>query len=104
MVKQLRTTEGTKVFGYCASAADIAANKIALSPTCATGDVSVSGQTLSADYTCSGDSPGRGTVSITYDTPEHYTGDMLFVPKAGSKLKWKSSLEGQWGGDSCPAN
>jgi hypothetical protein len=89
---------------YCMSPAAVAADVIvAFQPDCTAGPTAVFGQTMRASYTCQGKNAGSGQMSITYDSPEHYTGESEFTPTKGMGLDAHTTYEGKWIGETCPA-
>jgi hypothetical protein len=90
---------------YCMGPAAVAADVIVVfQPDCTAGPTTVSGQTMRAGYTCQGKNAGSGQMSVTYDSPEHYTGESEFTPVKGMGLDAYTTYEGKWMGESCPAN
>jgi hypothetical protein len=55
------------------------------------------GQSYSADMICSGELKGRGHVQVSYDSPEHYSGQMTFAGTShGQPANIKNVYEGHW--------
>ncbi len=98
-IRQNGNSTSTKY--YCMSAEMVAASKVALGGGCTTGDTEISGQTLETSFSCTGNNPGKGHISVTYDKPEHYTGESSFTPADGEGLRIKSTVEGTWLADAC---
>jgi hypothetical protein len=42
-------------------------------------------------------------MTVTYDTPEHYTGESEFTPTHGLGLDAHTTYEGKWAGETCTA-
>ena len=57
----------------------------------------VSGQSYSADMGCTGPLNGTSHFTITYDTPEHYSGASIFKSTAGGQpMNTTTKFEGKW--------
>lgn len=95
--------EGIANATYCMDAQAVAASQIRIpSQSCQVGPTKASGNTLEADYKCSEEgNSGRGHIKITYDTPEHYTGESTFTSSNNSGFKLRSKIEGRWTGATC---
>src|SRR5207237_7064929 len=90
--------EGTQSAYYCMDGVAVSGDKILFPPgPCEAGETTVSGKELQADYVCSdGNNSGKGHMTITYDSPEHYSGEAIFNTTNGSGMKLRSKIEGQW--------
>jgi hypothetical protein len=90
--------EGSQTAYYCMDGTAVTGNKILFPPgPCTAGDTTVSGTKLDADYVCTDQSgSGKGHITVTYDSPEHYSGEATFSSASASGLKIKSKIEGQW--------
>jgi hypothetical protein len=64
---------------------------------CKMTKTNVSGQSYSADMACTGPLNGTSHFSITYDTPEHYSGASVFKGTAGGQpMNTATKFEGKW--------
>jgi hypothetical protein len=89
---------------YCMIPQAVAADVIViLQPDCTAGPTTVFGKTMRASYTCQGKNAGSGEMNVTYDSPEHYTGESEFTPTHGLGLDAHTTYEGKWTGETCPA-
>ncbi len=87
---------------YCMDAMAVAADVVVV-PGCTVGPTTVSGQSMSASYSCVGKNAGYGQMTVTYDSAEHYTGVSNYTPKAGLGLDAQTTYEGKWTGETCKA-
>ncbi len=90
---------------YCMTPEAVRADLVFV-PNCAMGPTSVSGATLQADYTCEGPLAGKGHMTVTYDSPEHYTGVSDYEMVKGRGIVAHTTYDAKWTGDTCtaPAN
>ena len=58
---------------------------------------------MTADLVCKGQMNGTGHVSVNYDTPTHYTGEMTISGKTadGTPIAQDQKVEGRWVSASC---
>ncbi|HEX2590544.1 MAG TPA: DUF3617 family protein [Rhizomicrobium sp.] len=87
---------------YCMDAAAVAADVIVV-PMCSVGPTTVSGNTMSANYSCTGTNAGSGRMTVTYDSPEHYSGESTYTPVKGMGVDAYTTYDGKWVGETCPA-
>jgi hypothetical protein len=101
--RKLMKTSGTFTGTYCSVETAPLETSFKLSPklSCVMDDPKLEGATFHTDFACHGESYGRGTMTITYDTFEHYRGESLYSPEMAGGLKWKSTFTGQWTGATC---
>ena len=102
LAKLLKST-GSKTMNYCALENAPLATTFQSTPTlsCTMIDPQLEGATFHTEFACHGDTHGRGTMTITYDTAEHYTGQSIYSPSEMMSLKWKSTFVGKWTGPTC---
>jgi hypothetical protein len=91
---------------HCVTPEEAAAAKpptMGRSKECQMGKVNVAGGAVSGDMTCSGEEmKGTGHFQVSYDTPEHYTGQMMFSGDAhGHHMDMTNKFEGKWLSASC---
>jgi hypothetical protein len=103
VLKKMMKSTGTTTANYCAVENAPLATTFQFSPTltCTMIDPQVEGATFHTEFACHGDSYGKGKMTITYDTAEHYTGESVYSPRDMMSLKWKSTFVGQWTGPTC---
>ncbi len=57
---------------------------------------------MSADMTCSGNFKGTGHMQFTFDSPNHYSGQMTMNGMSdGQPMKQQQSFEGKWVSADC---
>jgi hypothetical protein len=63
-------------------------------------------ETFSMWYACGGVGHHEvdGQITVTYDSREHYTGKTVYSDKDETDIKWLSTFEGKWVGDTCPGH
>ncbi len=85
---------------YCRTAAQVAQDTpppTRSSRDCTMSNVKFSGQTYSADMTCTGQMQGTGHYSVTFDGDEHFSGNTSFTGTAnGHPANMSNSFEGKW--------
>ncbi len=65
--------------------------------TCKLSNQKVTGHTMSADMTCSGQINGSGHFSVTYDSDTHYTGEMIVDGTSnGQAVHHDQKFDGRW--------
>jgi hypothetical protein len=85
---------------YCMRPEDVKADLVMV-PNCTVGPTTVSGATLDANYTCTGELAGSGHMTITYDKPEYYTAVSDYEMVKGRGVVAHTTYEGTWTSDSC---
>jgi len=90
---------------YCMTPEAVKADVVFV-PNCVMGPTTVNGQTMQADYTCTGDLGGSGHMTITYDSDQHYTGVSDYTMVKGRGVVAHTTYEASWTGETCaaPAN
>jgi hypothetical protein len=69
---------------------------------CKIANARTSGNSFSADMTCSGEMTGTGHMEVTYDSPEHYAGKSTMNGQVnGHPMATSTSFEGRWVGADC---
>jgi len=103
VVAKLLKSTGTTTINYCASENAPLPTTFQLTPTqtCTMLDPQLEGANFHAAFACQGETHGRGKMTITYDTAEHYTGESTYSPSEMMSLRWKSTFEGRWTGPTC---
>lgn len=71
---------------------------------CQIADQKREGQTVSANLACKGQINGTGHVSISYDSPTHYTSKMNILVQGadGKAVRQEQTFEGHWVSANCP--
>jgi hypothetical protein len=102
-VRKIMKSSGTTTMTYCSveNAPPVTTFKMTPTTTCKMIDPVLEGATFHTDFACHGDTSGKGKMTITYDTAEHYTGESNYSPELAGSLKWKSTFVGQWTGPTC---
>ena len=71
---------------------------------CKISNMKVTGHTMTADMICTGEMHGTGHMTVTYDSPEHYSGKMMFAGTAGGDTtNVTDTMEGTWVSSDCGA-
>ncbi len=91
---------------HCVTPEEAAATKpppMGRNKECQMGKMSVAGGVISGDMTCSGEEmTGTGHFQVTYDTPQHYSGQMAFSGDShGHHMNMTNRFEGKWLSASC---
>lgn len=57
-----------------------------------------SGDAISADFVCTGDTKGKGSVKVNYDSDTSYAGEIHFTgtSKLGHPIEFRSEFSGKW--------
>lgn len=64
---------------------------------CELENLKTAGHTFSGDMVCKGQMKGRGHMTVTYDSPEHYSGKMQFSGTAhGQPVSMTNTYDGRW--------
>jgi len=94
----------TMTIQHCMTEADVKNDhpNMQHNPECKVSNVRIVGQTFSADMTCSGHMNGTGHVTMTYDSPEHYSGtETIHMTAAGHAMDNVTHIEGRWLSPKC---
>lgn len=99
-------TGNTFTMQHCMTAAEVSADVPPSSQRpqsgCKTTNVKVVGHTMTADMVCSGDMKGEGHFNVTYDSPEHYSGQTTFKgTMEGRPSDTTNSFDGTWVSADC---
>jgi hypothetical protein len=91
---------------HCVTPEEAAATKpppMGRNKECQMGKMSASGGHISGDMTCAGgEMTGTGHFQVSYDSPEHYSGQMTFNGEShGHHMDMTNSFEGKWMSASC---
>lgn len=89
---------------YCMTEAEVNSDgpPPSMQKECKVSNMKVTGHSMSADMTCSGHMQGNGHMSVTYDSPEHYSGTMTFAGSAeGHMTNVTNTFEGHWVSADC---
>lgn len=71
---------------------------------CTVSNIQVGPGGMSADTTCHGDFEGVGHVRFTWDSDEHFAGEVHMTGSAhGHPIDRSETIEGQWLSSDCPA-
>jgi hypothetical protein len=87
---------------HCMTAEEVAMSKPPEMPRhgsqeCKMQNMKAEGQSISADMICTGEANGSGHFSMTYDSPEHYSGQMsMNIAVHGRPMASTTSFEGRW--------
>jgi Protein of unknown function (DUF3617) len=69
---------------------------------CKVSNLHVTGNTMNADMTCNGRMHGHGHMTMTYDNPEHYSGQVSFAGEVeGQPSNVTDSFDGHWVSADC---
>lgn len=85
---------------YCMTPAQVNSDAPVSDPRsgCAYSNVRVSGQTMTADMTCTGQLSAIGHFAATYDSPTHFTAS---IDIAGQGFNMTNKIDGHWVKDDC---
>lgn len=91
---------------HCVTPEEAAAAKppsMSRSKDCQMGKINAAGASVSGDLTCSGsEMNGTGHFQVSYDSAEHYSGQMTFTGDAhGHHMDMTNKFEGKWLSASC---
>jgi hypothetical protein len=90
---------------HCMTAEEVKSTKIPESSdnkSCKLTDQHVNGNTLTAQMVCTGEAPGTGKMSVTYDSDKHYSGSLAMITKAGGQtFQMSNTFEGKWVSPKC---
>lgn len=91
---------------HCMTAAEVNSDQLssgsAAQQGCAMRNMKTAGHTFSGDMICTGARQGEGHMEITYDSPEHYKGNMTFSGTAGGQpANITYMYEGKWTSPDC---
>ena len=91
---------------HCMTAQEVATDSMSahMQPgqACTMKNLKVAGHTMSSDMVCTGGMKGEGHISVTYDSPEHYSGNMVFAGTSqGQQISQSSTYEGKWVSANC---
>jgi len=88
---------------HCMTAAEVKNDKIASqNSACKMTNEKSGGGTFSADMICSGQVVGKGSLTVTYDSPTHYTGQLTMVSDvAGGATHVTNKFDGKWVSADC---
>jgi hypothetical protein len=98
--------EHTFTTQHCVTPEEAAATKpppMGRNRECQMGKMNASGGAVSGDMTCKGsEMTGTGHFQVSYDSPEHYSGQMTFSGQShGHPMNMTNSFEGKWLSASC---
>jgi hypothetical protein len=94
---------------HCMTAAEVAMDKIPAmthehEKYCSMQNMKSTADSMSADLVCTGKIQGGGHLSIHFDSPEHYAGQVTMNPAAsGHPVKSSSSFDARWLSADCKA-
>lgn len=90
---------------HCMTAEEVANDTLTTQDkTCKLSNQKVTGHTMSADMTCSGQVNGTGHFSVTYDSDTHYTGEMIVNGTSnGQPVHHDQKFDGRWVSAICKA-
>ncbi len=90
---------------HCMTAEEVANDTLMTQDkTCKLSNQKVTGHTMSADMTCSGQINGSGHFSVTYDSDTHYTGEMIVDGTSnGQVVHHDQKFDGRWVAATCKA-
>ena len=64
---------------------------------CVMQNLQTNGRTFSADMVCTGETKGTGTLKVTYDSDEHYSGSMNFMGTTQNQpANIMMTFDGKW--------
>lgn len=88
---------------HCMTADEVANDTLTTQDkTCKLSNQKVSGHTMSADMTCSGQISGTGHFTVTYDSDSHYTGEMIVNGTSGGQpVHHDQKFDGRWVSATC---
>jgi len=90
---------------HCMTAGEVASPGLSAPSQsgCSMQNAQTEGTTLSGDLVCTGEHKGSGHMTVTYDSPEHYSGTMTFTSTAddGTSVAVSQKMEGRWVSASC---
>lgn len=98
-------TDSASTHRHCMTAAEVAMNRPPPSShgmDCKVQNVRITGQSFSSDTVCSGRMQGTGHATMTFSSPEHYSGRVNFTGTAhGRPANMTMSVDGKWLSPSC---
>ncbi len=89
---------------YCMTEAEVNSDSPppSIQKECKVSNMHRTGHTMTADMTCNGHMHGHGHMSVTYDSPEHYTGKVEFdATVEGQATHMTDTFEGKWISSDC---
>lgn len=89
---------------HCMTAAEVNQDKPYMGhKECTMTNTKTSAHSFSADMTCSGHFKGTGHMQVTYNSDEHYKGEMTMAgtTQEGQPMNMHSVFEGKWVSASC---
>ncbi|HEY8948908.1 MAG TPA: DUF3617 domain-containing protein [Rhizomicrobium sp.] len=88
---------------HCMTVAETKNDTIASqNASCKMTNEKAGGGTFSADMVCNGQVNGSGSLTVTYDSPTHYTGQLTMASKTGSATSHVTNrFEGKWASANC---
>jgi hypothetical protein len=88
---------------HCMTVAEVKNDRIASqNSACKMTNEKSGGGAFSADMICSGQVIGKGSLTVTYDRPTHYTGQLTMVSNAaGATTHVTNTFEGKWVSADC---
>lgn len=90
---------------HCMTAEEVKSTEIPESSdnkSCKLTDQHADGQRLTARMTCSGPAAGTGKMTVSYDSPTHYSGKLTMTTKAGDQtIQMSNAFEGKWVSPNC---
>jgi hypothetical protein len=69
---------------------------------CKVANMSVKGNTFSADVVCTGEMNGKGHTEVTFDSPEHYKGHQtMTMTRDGQTMTHEMFMDAKWLSPTC---
>jgi hypothetical protein len=88
---------------HCMTAAEVKNDKIVSQNNgCKVTNEKSNGGTFSADTICSGQVSGTGHLTVTYDSPTHYSGQLMMTSNSGGQITHVTNrFDGKWVSADC---